>query len=208
GAAANAGETSRPECSEKRETSQTADRLGAIHGRETLRVDRRARAVPGRGVFREVFVRAQSDSAGASGCDRVRRRCRPYGWGFASKTARKCCHCTDALRNRHSGAVCGDVCLPSLLSLRVVWFRPNVFVDDADHGGCFCACRPIERDRRGGAWDCGWLSHARPAFKGRREFARTVGLHRSAGYRPTGCRATTTLERAADPGRDRYGGGA
>jgi len=28
--------------------------------------------------------------------------------------------------------------LPSLLSLRVVWFRPNVFVDDADHGGCFC----------------------------------------------------------------------
>src|SRR6266700_3061104 len=115
-----------------------------------------------------VFVRAQFDSGGASGRDRVRRRCKPCGWGFASKTARKRRHYTDALRNRRSGAVCGDVCLPSLLSLRVVWFRPNVFVDDADHGGCFCACRPIERDRRGGAWDCGWFSHARLAFKGRR----------------------------------------
>ena len=95
----------KPKRAANRQTIQTADRLGAIHGREIVRVDRRARAFPRHRIFREIFVRAQFNPAGAADCDRVRRRRRSCCWRFASETERKRCHCADALRDRHPGAL-------------------------------------------------------------------------------------------------------
>src|SRR5262245_6420757 len=158
-AAANPTRARQIERAANRQTIQTPDRLGAIHGREIVRVDRWIRAFPRCGVFREIFVRAQSDPAGITGCDRVRGRCRPCCWRFASETERERCHCTDALRDRHPGALCGDLCLSGLLSLRVLWSDSNVSVDDTDHGGRVSAFRPVERYHRRGARDRGWISH-------------------------------------------------
>ena len=59
--AAGASSTARCQATSA-EAFGAGDQLGAIHGRKTLRLDRRAGAVPRGGVFREILVRAQPHS--------------------------------------------------------------------------------------------------------------------------------------------------
>src|SRR5262249_56337228 len=67
--AANSGKNCRTKTRAAAKTAATANQLGTIHGRETLRLDRWTRPFPRRGVFREVLVRAQSNSAGGAPSD-------------------------------------------------------------------------------------------------------------------------------------------
>src|SRR5439155_18674961 len=119
-------------------------------------------------------------------------------WRFAAETERKRCHCANALRDRHSGVVRRDLCMSSLLSLRVLWSHSNVSVNDADHSGRVSAFRAVERYHRRGTWDRGWISHAHFAINEPGQSARTFRLHRAARYRPARPGATATVERAAD----------
>src|SRR5262249_12600258 len=60
-AAANPTRALHTESAATRQTSQTADQLGAFYGCEIVRLDRRARAFPRHRVFREILVRARFD---------------------------------------------------------------------------------------------------------------------------------------------------
>ena len=129
-------------------------------------------------------------------------------WRFASETERKCCHCADALRDRHPGPIRGDLCMSRLLSLRLLWSHSNVSLDDPDHRSRVSAFRSIERDCRLSARDRGWISHAHFALNQPGQSPRTFRLHRAARYRSARARPTATLECAADPGRDWNGADA
>ena len=164
-------------------------------------MDRRACAFPRRGVFREVLLRAQSHFAGAASCHRVCRWHQPCDRRSAFKTEGKRRHCADALRDRNPGALCRDVCLSRLLSLRILRSHSNVFIDDVDHGDGVSARRPVECDGRRCAGDRRRLSHACIAFDRRRLSSRPLRLYRVARCRsPLGC-ATTTMECARDSRR-------
>src|SRR5204862_32331 len=81
----------------------------------------------------------QFNPAGAADCDWVRGRHQSCCWRVASEAERKRCHCADALRDRHPGAVRSDLCMSRLLALRVLWSQANVAVDDGDRSSGVCA---------------------------------------------------------------------
>src|SRR6266480_703404 len=112
-------------------------------------------------------------------------------------------HCADALRDRNPGALCRDVCLSRLLSLRILRSHSNVFIDDGDHGDGVSARRPVECDGRRCAGDRRRLSHACIAFDRRRLSSRPLRLYRVARCRSPLCCATTTMECARDSRRTR-----
>ena len=166
-------------------------------------MDRRPRPFPRRGVFREVFVRAQSHLAGAAGCHRVCRWRQPCYRRFAFKTEGKRRHRTNTLRDRNPGALCRDVCRSSLLSLRFLRSHPNVFIDDVDHGDRVSTRRPVEWNGRRCAWDRRRFSHAGIAFDRRRLPSRPLRLYRVARCRSSRRCATATMEYARDSRRTR-----
>ena len=158
-AAANPARASQAERAANRQTNQTADRLGAIHGRQIVRVDRRARAFPGHRVFREIFVRAQPDPAGAADCDRVRRRRRSVVGGLL-------------LKRKENAVTAQTLCATGILVLYAVTFACRAYYHFAFFGlvptfllmtlitaVAFCF-RSVERHHRCGTRDRGWISHA------------------------------------------------
>src|SRR5205823_11313443 len=114
----------------------------------------------------------------------------------------------DDLRDRHPGAIRGDLCVSILLSLRVLWSHSNVSVNDPDHSSRVSSFRAVERYHRRGTRDRGWISHAHFALNEPGQSAGTFRLHRAARYWSARAGATATLECAADPGRDWNGADA
>ena len=157
--------------------------MGAIHGGEVVRLDRRPRAVPGRGLLRQILFRTRSHPAGSPG------RARFPGWnrigrrGHGDAPEGLFDHRSHALCHGYSDPLRRHVRLPCGLPFPVLRAGSDVPPDDAGHGGRLPAGRAPGRAGDRAPGHARWFPHAGVAIDRTGCAGGLVRVHRAAGCR-------------------------